>query len=423
MVSAKYDQFPDHAPMVTVVIPCYNQGAYLQATVDSVLKQTHSNIEIVVVNDGSDDEHTLSVFQILERQNVPVLHTANQGLAAARNNGINIARGEFILPLDADDLIGELYVEKAVAVFEKDPSIGIVYCKAKLFGAVETEWLLPPYSLEKMLFDNVIFCSALFRKADWEAVGGYDTAMVYGWEDYEFWLSLIELGRGVYQIPEIFFFYRVASDSMVRSKKRSEKVAMFKRIFERHQQLYADNIEIWINALLDINEKYYSSKLYVDTGEGISEQNCLSRKVDQGTAEIHFVVKDFKNIQSIRFDPVDAPAVVEIFEIRFVDNKGGAQIVAVSSDNAMGREGAKMYFASHDANCFFDVSEEQLQDLATITVKLSFLALEADALRQIVQWQQQQLEMVAAQKNIFPGGLKTMGKVIKRIAGKAHPEE
>ena len=184
-------------PKVSVIIPCFNQGAFLDEAVDSVLAQTFVDLEIIVVNDGSTDASTRHKLNTYRRDKTRVVTTDNQGLAAARNNGIAAAAGDYILPLDADDRIAPRYIEEAVAVLEAEPDTGIVYCQARLFGAVEADWLLPPYSIDEMLRDNVIFCSALFRRADWEPVGGYDTGMVYGWEDYEFWLSLIERGKAV----------------------------------------------------------------------------------------------------------------------------------------------------------------------------------------------------------------------------------
>ena len=93
-------------PKVSVIIPCYNQGACLEEAVDSVLAQTFQDFEILVVNDGSTDEATIRMLGKYERPKTRVIHTDNQGLAMARNNGIREARGAYILPLDADDKIG-----------------------------------------------------------------------------------------------------------------------------------------------------------------------------------------------------------------------------------------------------------------------------------------------------------------------------
>lgn len=382
---------------VSIVIPCYNQGDFVEEALASALKQTYTDFEVVIVNDGSNDEGTTKLLSNLHFPNVCVLHTENQGLAAARNIGIKGAVGKYILPLDADDLVDPEYLKKAVRVLEQNKNIGIVYCRAKLFGVVETEWLLPEYSLSEMLQDNIIFCTAMFRKNDWEAVGGYDTGMIYGWEDYDFWLSLIELGREVYQIPEILFSYRVASDSMIRSKERWQKVAMFKRIFERHEKLFSENIEVWINSLLEIREPYYTSKLYVDTGNGLSDTECIIRKVEKGTAEIVFSLEEYQQIKAIRFDPIDAPAIIEIFEIIITDKKGKIRELLDYSDNSICEINNDRFFDSDDPQCFFSLAQDDLDSIQTLTVKLSFKALANDALRRIVQSQQDKLQSISIQ--------------------------
>ncbi|MGA7277376.1 MAG: glycosyltransferase family A protein, partial [Desulfocapsaceae bacterium] len=268
---------------VSVVIPCFNQGAYLDEAVQSVLQQSYADLEIIIVNDGSTDALTIEQCNSYQESRIHTLNTDNQGLAAARNKGIAAAEGTYILPLDADDRIAAKYLEEAVAVLDSDPDIGIVYCKARLFGAVETDWGLPPYSLKEMLKNNVIFCSALFRKTDWELVGGYDAGMVYGWEDYDFWLSLIERNRGVKQLSGTYFFYRVSPDSMVRSKEKWQKIEMFKRIYQRHTQFIGEHIEIWIDAVLEFNEPTLTSRLYVNCGRGIEDRDSVARHIVSST--------------------------------------------------------------------------------------------------------------------------------------------
>jgi len=405
-------------PQVTVIIPCYNQGQYVDDAVASVRAQTFQDYEIIIIDDGSTDD-TRDLLKVYGEEKIRVLTTTNQGLASARNNGIKEALGKYILPLDADDTIYPSYIEKAVGLLNERVELGIVYCEAGLFGAVETTWRLPEFSLKEILLDNVIFCTAMFRKSDWEKVGGYDPGMIYGWEDYDFWLSLIERGRKVYQIPEILFSYRVTSDSMVRSKERWQKVAMFKRIFERHQKLFADNIDVWINSLLDVREKYYTSKLYVDTGNGIDEASCLSRKVDKDTVRIEFSLDGFDGIKALRFDPVDVPAVIEVFEISLRDKNGKRIAVPVSSNNSIGMEEAKMYFATDDPNCFLDLKRGHLQNLSSVTVTLNFIALAADALQQIVQFQQKQLKVLTSKKHDSTGkSIKAFGKALQKLIEK-----
>src|ERR1700736_2112376 len=116
-------------PRVSVVIPCFNLGEYVDEAVDSVLCQTLQDLEIVIVNDGSTDPHTNAKLAGYSKPRTRVIQTENQGLAAARNVGIADSRGDYILPLDADDRIAPTFLEKTAAVLDQHPEIGIVYSK------------------------------------------------------------------------------------------------------------------------------------------------------------------------------------------------------------------------------------------------------------------------------------------------------
>ena len=188
-----------------------------------------------------------------------------------------VARGDYILPLDADDKIGKEYLEEAVKILDENPGIGIVYCRAEAFGMVNRKWELPEYCLEEMLLDNIIFCSGFFRKNDWEKVGGYNLQMIYGWEDYDFWLSLIELGVLVYRIPKVLFYYRTMPGSMVKSKTKKQKIEMFTKIFRRHQDLFTKNIDIWIDKLVD-DKQDPVAQLLIDTGLGFNEKQTNNKQ-------------------------------------------------------------------------------------------------------------------------------------------------
>lgn len=242
MRTTQEERIQSPQPTVSIVIPCHNQGEYLGQAVGSVLVQTYHNFEVIIVDDGSNDQHTRRNLSNYERSNIKLIQTIHQGLASARNTAIEAARGKYILPLDADDKIGETYLEKALDILERHENVGIVYSKAEFFGEASGEWKLPPYHFPEILLGNVIFCSALFRKRDWAAVNGYNQNMIYGWEDYDFWLSLIELGREVVCIPETLFFYRKRSNSMVTTMSRDHMLYSYTQLFKNHPHLYADNI-------------------------------------------------------------------------------------------------------------------------------------------------------------------------------------
>ncbi len=398
-------------PTVSVVIPCFNQGQFIDEAVDSVLAQSFNDFEIIVVNDGSTDELTNRLLQNYCKEKTQVIVTANMGLAAARNNGITVASGKYILPLDADDRIDSTYLEKAVAILNDDLETGIVYCNARLFGAVETEWLLPEYSLEGMLLDNVIFCSALFRRDDWLAVGGYDPGMVYGWEDYDFWLGLIERGRKVVRLEDVLFSYRVASDSMVRSKEKWQKVAMFGRIYQRHHRLFSENIGVWLDTLVDARDTYYTSRLYVDCGNDIQDQSSVGRKIELGTRAIVFDLSGFSGINALRFDPVNTWAVVEISRVSAAYGAGQEKVISTIETNALYNQQGRLFFDTCDPQCYFpELNGLLLSDLVKLTIELRFVALGESALENIVQHQKAQLEVLAARR--LPQKIRQVGKLL-----------
>ena len=175
---------------ISVIIPCYNDGIYLNDAIDSLNAQTFGDFEIIIVDDASSDEETLKILSKLVQNNIRVIHLEkNSGPSVARNTGIKIAKGDYILPLDSDDKILPTYLEKAKEILDAVEDMGIVYCEAELFGLITGKWPLPPYSFPEILAGNMIFSTAMYRRADWETVGGYNENMIHGNEDYDFWLS------------------------------------------------------------------------------------------------------------------------------------------------------------------------------------------------------------------------------------------
>lgn len=248
-------------PLVSIIIPCYNHGCFIHDAITSVHSQTFAEYEIIVVDDGSTDELTHCVLNELVVTGIRVIRTSNQGLATARNNGISIAQGEYILPLDADDMIAPRFLELAVGVLDHDPSVGVVYGNVEFFGEAAGEWLLPDYSPVRILVDNMIVASAVFRRADWQLVGGYRQYMRHGWEDWDFWLSLVELGREIVKLPNVVFYYRIRKDSMTRTLSLTRKIWLFTQLVSYHSSLYLTNIWPIIGMLLQkINNRFCKSQ-------------------------------------------------------------------------------------------------------------------------------------------------------------------
>ena len=131
-------------PLISVIVPCYNQAQYLDECLQSVLEQTYQNWECIIVNDGSPDNTEEVVKKWTEKDpRFKYLKKENGGLSSARNAGIKAAEGEWILPLDADDKIGDRYLELAEKEFGE--SYTVIYCKAEKFCVQQVVWDFPSF--------------------------------------------------------------------------------------------------------------------------------------------------------------------------------------------------------------------------------------------------------------------------------------
>lgn len=243
---------------VAIVIPCYNSGRVVVEAVKSARAQTYLNLEIVVVNDGSTEKETLdALVEISAETNVSIVHQENHGLAAARNTGICATEAEYVMPLDADDLIEPPYVAEAVSILKHDDEVRMVYCRADLFGLVNRPWMLPEFSWQRILVHNQIFCTNLFRRCDWVAVGGYDERFRHGREDHDFILKLLTLGGRPYRLEGVYFHYRQSGSGMndALGKSRELLVETSARLFRNNIELYVDHAEDLFRFIFDQHDQ------------------------------------------------------------------------------------------------------------------------------------------------------------------------
>ena len=209
-------------PIVSVIVPMYNSAPYIREALESVMASTYRPIEVVVVDDGSTDTSLAeSKAFAATHAEVRVIHQKNAGVSAARNHAIREAKGEYILPVDADDKISPDYIEKAVEAMKED--VRVVGCRARFFGAKEGEWKLPEYSPELLARKNMIPITSLFRKADWKRAGGFCEEEIYR-EDWSFWISLMELGGKYVRLEEVGLYYRVLPHSRRKNAKDQKRV-------------------------------------------------------------------------------------------------------------------------------------------------------------------------------------------------------
>ena len=220
------------APLVSIILPCYNAHAHLAQALDSARAQTHPNLEILIVNDGSTEAETLEFLETLG-DDIRVVHQENGGLPAARNRGFREARGEFILPLDCDDWLEPETV--ALLLEAQQAAHAPVFAFPQMILEGEAEGLLNKnYNHFEQLFLNQLPYCLLLPKTAWEETGGYDESMRQGYEDWEFNIRLGLNGwRGV-TVEQPLFHYRVAQGGMLLSLSGKRHCTLWGGIRKKH---------------------------------------------------------------------------------------------------------------------------------------------------------------------------------------------
>ena len=225
------------SPDVTVVIPVHNDIRYLEETLASVYEQIHRSWEIVVVDDGSTDPAAIAFLDAMERPRLRLLRHGNTGLPGARNAGMKLARGEFLVPLDSDDELAPDFMSRLLAAFREVPSAGFAHCLARLHGDIDAIWIPRPFNPYWQLIENAVVGCVLMRTTAWESVGGYDETMTSGNEDWEMWLRLTGAGWDQVRVEEPLFRYRKHGVSMsVTTEGRFEQGRRMMR--DRNPGLY-----------------------------------------------------------------------------------------------------------------------------------------------------------------------------------------
>ena len=222
----------------SVIMPCFNKGRFLSEAVASVIRGQTLGVELVVIDDGSTDPETLTEIGKLHGTGITVIRQENRGLAGARNAGVRASQAEYIFPLDADDRLRPGWIDRGIAILDKDPRVGVVYGDAQLFGRRNGRDHVGPFDSDLLLNQNFIHCSALYRRIIWEQNSGYDGTMpVQGYEDWDFWISTFERGWEFHYLPEILFEYRQSDESML-SRATASLQAVQEFVGAKHGVLY-----------------------------------------------------------------------------------------------------------------------------------------------------------------------------------------
>lgn len=221
-------------PKVSVVIPAYNAMKYLPETVESVLKQTFTDFEVLIINDGSSDHIVQWAFGLVDPR-VKLISQKNQGLPGARNTGIAQAQGEYIAFLDADDLWEQTKLEKQVCCLEDNPTVGLVHTwmvlvdehgkstgRVMTFNAEGDVW-------KQVVEKNVIACPSVMVRRSCFDVGVFDRNL-RSVEDWDMWIRIASRYPFAV-IKEPLAYYRQLPSSMSKNCQVMEQA--FRTVIEK----------------------------------------------------------------------------------------------------------------------------------------------------------------------------------------------
>jgi glycosyltransferase involved in cell wall biosynthesis len=231
------------APRVSVIVTCHDLGAYLDEAVQSALQQTYGFLEVVLVDDGSKDPATVALLDAYAPPRTRLIRTTHTGPCVARNRGFAESAGEFVVFLDADDILEPEYVSRAVALLDASPDIAFVSSWIRAFGAEEWEWRRDRCDLVALLAECTVNGAAVIRREAVARVGGYDDAMREGNEDWDLWIALARAGFQGTVIPEVMFRYRRRPGSRSTVCMAGEThLRLVEALADKHSEAYAAHI-------------------------------------------------------------------------------------------------------------------------------------------------------------------------------------
>ncbi|MEP1088220.1 MAG: glycosyltransferase family 2 protein [Algoriphagus sp.] len=245
---------------ISIIVPCYNHGLFLREAVRSVRKLAYINFEIIIVNDGSTDAHTILILNQLAKEGFTVYNQNNLGLAVARNQGISISTGKYIIPLDSDNKLDPEGIEEAFFFLEQN-ECDIVYGRPEFFGELDQSRYFYPqeFDIFKLLTGNYIDACAMYRREVWETCKGYDTKMPSpGHEDWEFWINSYKNKFRFKFLNRRFFYYQIRKESMITVTLASGGLNdNFNYILSKHSSVFTSNY----NTLYSVYKSYNRLKI------------------------------------------------------------------------------------------------------------------------------------------------------------------
>jgi predicted O-linked N-acetylglucosamine transferase (SPINDLY family)/GT2 family glycosyltransferase len=269
-IFTSFNPFETSIPLVSIVIPCYNHATFLPEAIESVIRQTYSNWECIIVNDGSPDNTSDIASSLISKYSgykITLLEKGNGGLSSARNAGIKISSGTYTLCLDADDKIGSDFLQDSVIILQANPEVGFVYTDVQYFGSKTDIISYGDFNSSGFLRNNQATATSMFRREIFDSVCGYKEIMDGGLEDWEFWISAYENGWNGYRLAKPCFYYRqYDKGSMLQNLlgNKSKLQTLFARIISLHSNLYTSEEIAWAHDLLNSSDSTFDTGVFHD---------------------------------------------------------------------------------------------------------------------------------------------------------------
>jgi glycosyltransferase involved in cell wall biosynthesis len=252
---------------VSVIIPCYNYGAYVAEAVGSCLRQSYANLEIIVVNDGSTDGKTLDVLRTLEGERVVVVDQPNMGLSLARNNGAARATGDFLVFLDADDTLDVHALALLLYEFVQNPALEIVYPYQHFFGDEDVVWACQEFNAYDLHWSAHVSVCLMIRRDAFEKSKKYQPSMKYGYEDWEFALGCAGQNRHIGLLPLPVFNHRRHGRTMT-AEAHDKKDFLYAQLYALNSDLFVPerltSCKLASRPLISVIIPYYNGHRYID---------------------------------------------------------------------------------------------------------------------------------------------------------------
>jgi glycosyltransferase involved in cell wall biosynthesis len=282
--------------MISVILPVYNGAAYLKEAIESILNQTYTNFELIIINDGSIDTSE-KIIKFFCDSRIIYLYQENQGLAATLNNGIKIAKGKYIARQDQDDISLPDRFKRQIAYLEAHSQCGMVGCWAKILTGNSSKERFHKHPSEyaeilfELLFDNpIVHSSVMIRRSVFETVGLYTTdKMRQPPEDYELW-SRIAKYYPIANIPEVLQHYRQVSTGM--SFDKLNPFAAKVRLISRENIAYYSKLKFNSDLVTDLVALYHGGE---DNRKIISDYHSLRELILNLTAKFIQIQPELKD--------------------------------------------------------------------------------------------------------------------------------